>query len=140
MAQKLSDIMTSNPRTVAGSAMLTDAARLMREDDIGDVLVVGDDQQLRGIITDRDIVVRAVAEQRDPGRTKVEDICSSDVTACRPDDDLDRAVQIMRKQAIRRLPVVEDGRPVGIVSLGDLAMERDPDSALSDISAAPGDQ
>jgi CBS domain-containing protein len=97
---------------------------------------VEDDGQVRGIVTDRDIVVRAVADGRDPASTTLGEVGSTDVVALSPDDTVERAVEIMRQKAIRRVPVVEGGRAVGIVSIGDLAAERDPDSALADISSA----
>lgn len=90
-----------------------------------------------GLITDRDIVVRAIAEGRDPGSTAVRDVCSSDVVTVTQEQDLDEAIRLMREHDVRRVPVVQDGRPVGILSLGDVAVEREPDSALADISAAP---
>jgi CBS domain-containing protein len=99
--------------------------------------VVEEEGRAAGILTDRDIVVRAIAEGRDPGSTTVGEVCSSDLTTLTPDQSIDDAVRLMREHDVRRLPVVQDGRPVGIVSLGDLAVELDPDSALADISAAP---
>ena len=136
MPQRLHDVMTPNPVALPGSASVHEAARTMRDQDIGDVIVV-ENHQVCGIVTDRDIVVRTVAEARDPAATTLADICSHALTTVAPTDSVEQAVQLMREKAIRRLPVVEDGRPVGIVSLGDLAMERDPDSALGEISAAP---
>jgi CBS domain-containing protein len=91
---------------------------------------------LFGIITDRDIVVRGIAENHDP-QTQVKEIASQQVKTVSPEDAVDDAVEIMRDYAVRRLPVVENGRVVGVVSLGDLALERDPDSALGEISSAP---
>jgi CBS domain-containing protein len=111
----------------------------MRDSNIGTVVVV-DNGKVGGIVTDRDIVVRAVAQGRDPATTKLRDISSHDLTMLSPMDTVEHAVQIMRQKAIRRLPVVENGKPVGIVSLGDLAVERDPDSALGNISAAPANR
>ena len=108
----------------------------MRDGNIGDVVVL-EDGQVRGILTDRDIVIRALAEGMDPSRTTVGEVCSRELTTLSPTDSIAQAVSIMRDKAIRRLPVVEGGRPVGIVSLGDLAVEREPDSALGGISAAP---
>lgn len=137
MGQKVRDIMTADPRTVTGDSTLVAAARTMREADVGPVIVTKDGNKLCGIVTDRDIAIRGVAEGKDPASTKVDEICSHDVTSVRPDDDADSAVKLMRERAIRRLPVVEGDRPVGIVSIGDLAVEKDPDSALADISAAP---
>ena len=88
-------------------------------------------------MTDRDIVVRLVAEARDPASTPLADLCSHPLVTVTPADSIEQAVQLMRSKAIRRLPVVEGGQAVGIVSLGDLAVERDPGSALGEISAAP---
>jgi CBS domain-containing protein len=130
------DIMTPNPVSIPAEATLTEAARLMRDEDIGDVLVTHDGQ-LRGIITDRDIVVRAIADGIDPPTSAVEDCCSSELLVVDADDQLGDVVAIVRDRAIRRLPVTEDGRLVGIISLGDLARHKDPESALADISAAP---
>jgi CBS domain-containing protein len=87
-------------------------------------------------LTDRDVVVRAVAEGRDPKSIKVGEIVSEDVATVTPDEPVDKVVSLMREKAIRRVPVVDGGRPVGVVSLGDLAVERDSKSALADISAA----
>jgi CBS domain-containing protein len=136
MAQYLRDIMTQKPLTLQMSDTITAAARTMRDGNIGDVVVL-EDGQVRGILTDRDIVVRALAEGMDPARTTVGEVCSRELTTLSPTDSIAQAVSIMRDKAIRRLPVVEGGRPVGIVSLGDLAVEREPESALGGISAAP---
>jgi CBS domain-containing protein len=131
------EIMSSATCTVAPDSTVAEAARRMRDEDVGDVIVVSQNDEIQGIVTDRDIAVRAVAEGRDPESTTVQDICSSDLVTVAPDDDVSIAVDRMREHAVRRLPVVDGGRAVGIVSLGDLAMERDPDSALGDISSAP---
>ena len=133
MAQRIREIMTTNPVAVGPLTSLTEAARRMRDAEIGDVLVV-DDGRLRGLVTDRDLLVRAMADGKDPGQTTVHEGCSDDFVRVGPDDDVARAVDLMRDHALRRLPVTEDERPVGIVSLGDLALERR--SALADISAA----
>ena len=137
MAECIRDVMTTNPETLPESTTVREAAEAMRANDIGDVIVVDDNGQLSGILTDRDIVVRVVAEGRDPRATRIGDIASRDLTAVSPDDPVGRAVQLMRDKAIRRLPAVDKGKPVGIVSIGDLALDRDPGSALADISAAP---
>jgi len=136
MAQYLREIMTQKPVTVQATDTVVAAARSMRDGNIGDVVVVENDQ-IQGILTDRDIVVRALAEGRDPARTTVGEICSRELTTLSPNDAIGDAEKTMRARAIRRLPVVEGGRPVGIVSLGDLAVERNPDSTLGGISAAP---
>jgi CBS domain-containing protein len=137
MTEYIRDVMTTNPETLPESTTVREAAETMRANDIGDVVIVDDNGAISGILTDRDIVVRVVAEGRDPRVTRIGDIASRELTAVSPDDPVDRAVQLMRERAIRRLPVVDKGKPVGIVSIGDLALDRDPDSALADISAAP---
>ena len=137
MSERIRDVMTTNPETLPESTIVREAAETMRANDIGDVVIVDDNGAISGILTDRDIVVRVVAEGRDPRATRIGDIASRELTAVSPDDPVDRAVLLMRERAIRRLPVVDKGKPVGIVSIGDLALDRDPDSALADISAAP---
>jgi CBS domain-containing protein len=136
MTKTLRDVMTENPATLPATASIVDAAKTMSEKNIGDVIVM-DDGEMCGIVTDRDIVVRAVAKGGDGASMKIGDICSKNVTALEPDSNVGEAIQVMREKALRRLPVVENGKPVGIVSLGDLAQERDPKSALADISEAP---
>jgi CBS domain-containing protein len=138
MAQTVEEIMTRDPRTVNASDTIVDAAKAMNEADIGDVIVV-DNGDVKGIVTDRDIVVRAIAEGRDPQSTSVGDVCTTGVEAIEPSASVDDALRKMREGDIRRLPVVQDGRPVGIISLGDLAVEREPDSTLADISSASPD-
>jgi CBS domain-containing protein len=139
MARTVEEIMTSNPRTVNVDDTVLEAAQVMRDNDIGDVIVV-EDGQLTGILTDRDVVVRAVAEGRDAESTTVGDISTTGIQALEPDASVDDALRTMREHDIRRLPVVKNRRPVGIISLGDLAVEREPDSTLADISAAAPDQ
>lgn len=137
MAQAIKELMTPNPVCVDPHDSAADAARRMRDVESGAILVA-EDGHLKGLLTDRDIVVRAIAEGRDPSQVEVREICSADVQALAPDDDVERAIQLMRDQHIRRIPVVEEGdRPVGIVSIGDLALARDQTSALADISGAP---
>ena len=135
MAQTIREVMTGNPRTIDANAPVMDAARLMREADVGPV-VVTDGGKVAGIVTDRDVTVRAVAEGRDPSSTPVREICSSDLATVSPDDAVGDAVRLMRERDVRRLPVVDGGKPVGIVAIGDLAVDRDPGSVLGDISAA----
>lgn len=129
------EVMSAPALTIDAEAPIQQAARVMRDQDIGDVIVM-DDSQIAGIVTDRDIAVRAVAEGADP-TTPVREVCSNEIVAVSPDDTIDHAIQLMRERALRRIPAVEDDRPVGIVTLGDMALERDPSSALADISAAP---
>ena len=137
MAQAVREVMTENVVTLPGSAPLAEAAQRMRDADIGDVIVMEGDSMC-GVVTDRDIVVRAIALGKDPQSSALSEICSHQVVTVGPDDSIDHAAQVMRDRAVRRLPVVEGGRPVGIVSIGDLAIERDSSSALADISAAEG--
>jgi CBS domain-containing protein len=136
MASKIRDLMTPAPITLSERQTAADAARMMKECDVGDVLVCSDDGRLTGIVTDRDLVVRCLAEGRG-GETILRDLCTPAVSTLEPGASIDDAVALMRSNAVRRIPVVEKGELVGIVSLGDLARERDPDSALGRISAAP---
>jgi CBS domain-containing protein len=134
VSQKVSDIMTAKPVALPLEATLAEAARIMRDQGIGDVLVTSEGR-LCGLVTDRDIVVRGVAESRDATITPVSEICTAELATVRPDDDLDIALRLMRGRAIRRLPVVESGRPVGIVSVADLATAGRDRSVLGDLSA-----
>jgi CBS domain-containing protein len=140
MAKQVRELMNKKLIKLGRSTTVIEAARQMRAANVGAV-IVAEDGKLAGIVTDRDIAVRAVAQGRDPNSTQLADICSSDLTTISPEDDIDKAVQIMRQKAIRRLPVVDSrNEPVGILSLGDLALERDPRSVLGQISAAPPNQ
>lgn len=134
--QRVRDVMTPNPIALLSSATVHEAALAMREADVGDVLVVRNGEAC-GILTDRDIVVRLVADAGNPTLTYISETCSEQLTEVAPDDLVEHAISLMRYYAIRRLPVVGDGGPVGIVSLGDLASVRDPSSALAYISMAP---
>jgi len=137
MAQTIKDVMTSDPACVDPHDTAADAARRMREVDSGAILVT-EDGHLRGVLTDRDIVVRAIADGRDPSQVEVAEICSADVQALHPEDDVDRAVQLMRERHVRRIPIVDgQDHAVGIVSIGDIALARQERSALADISGAP---
>jgi CBS domain-containing protein len=137
--QRVRDIMTTAVIGLGAGASLVEAARHMRLNDIGDVLML-DGDEVRGIVTDRDIVVRALAADRDPATTTIGDIATKNPVTIGPDEPAAYAVQLMRDGAVRRLPVCEGGHLVGVVSLGNLATERDPESALADISTAPPDQ
>jgi CBS domain-containing protein len=137
MAQIIADVMTGNPVTIERQDSVAEAARRMAAADAGDVIVL-DNGTVCGILTDRDIAIRLVAQDK-PGSTPVAEIVSDDgVLTVAPDTPLDQAVQLLRSKGVRRLPVVQQGHAVGIVSLGDLAIERDQDSALADVSAARG--
>jgi signal-transduction protein with cAMP-binding, CBS, and nucleotidyltransferase domain len=112
-----------------------DAARMMKQQSIGDVIVL-DDGKLCGMVTDRDIVVRVIAEGRDAEHTPLRDICTNDLATVAPGDDTKHAVQLMTKRAVRRLPIVDDGKVVGILTMGDPAVERDEHPALAAVPAA----
>lgn len=135
MAEQIRDVMTEDLVALPVDATVVEASREMDRRDIGDVLVV-EGERLVGMVTDRDIVVRAVAQGRDPNEIRLRDIATTDIQTLSPDADLGEAVAIMRQAAVRRVPVVDGERPVGIVSIGDLAIEVDEGSALADISAA----
>ena len=136
MAKTIRDLMTPDPVCLSETATITEAARQMSDSDIGDVLIK-DNRGLRGMLTDRDIVIRAIATGRDPNTTTVSEILTADPICLSPDDNVDKAVDLMRRHALRRLPVCEGEQLMGIVSIGDLAIEQDSRSALADISAAP---
>jgi CBS domain-containing protein len=121
MAKSVRDAMTKDPRSIGASASVVDAARLMREEHIGS-LPITEDETLVGIITDRDITTRVVAEAADPKTTSVGDVYSRDLVSVEPDRDLEEALQLMARHQVRRLPVVENGRLVGIVAQADVAL------------------
>jgi CBS domain-containing protein len=137
MGQQIAEVMTKNPYGVTTTATLNEAARMMRDQEIGDVLVMRDDGTLCGLVTDRDLVVRGLAEGLDPGSASVEEVCNHDPVTLSSDQPVEEAVAMMRQYNIRRLPIVDGENLVGILSLGDLAIEKDPSSALADISKAP---
>jgi CBS domain-containing protein len=122
VSTKVRDAMTPGVRSVAPTDSLTDAAVAMRDEDVGSLPVVEGDRVV-GIVTDRDIVVRAVAQRADPQTANVGDVSSSDPVTIQPEDDLDEALELMASHRIRRLPVVEDGRLVGVVAQADVALE-----------------
>ncbi len=137
MSQTISQVMTPDPWTVQENAPIQEAAKIMRDADIGDVIVLRDDDSVCGIVTDRDLVVRGLAQSADPAKMKMADVCRHEVVSISSGDPVDQAVPLMREHNIRRLPVIDGSRLVGIVTLGDLAIDRDPNSALADISKAP---
>jgi CBS domain-containing protein len=136
MARTVNEVMTHDPATVSPDDTLADAARFMRDGDLGAVIVEREGRAA-GILTDRDIVVRAIADGRDPSSTTAADVASPTPVTVTPDADASEAARLMREHEVRRIVVEQDGRPAGIVSIGDLALELDEDSALADISSAP---
>lgn len=135
MSKAVQEVMTAKPVMLQANETVVNAARKMRDENIGDVLVMKN-STLCGIVTDRDIIVRAVADGKDLNKVKLADICSQELVTITPEESVSEAAQLMRTKALRRLPVVEGDKPVGIISIGDLAVESDPKSALADISAA----
>jgi signal-transduction protein with cAMP-binding, CBS, and nucleotidyltransferase domain len=132
--RKVRDVMTAEPIVLQRGQSIADAARAMRDNSVGAVLVV-DGDALCGLVTDRDLVVRALAEAASAD-TAVGEVCSPDLVAVNAGDEAEEARRVMRENAVRRLPVMDDGHIVGIVSIGDLAVDRDEESTLADISAA----
>jgi CBS domain-containing protein len=122
MAQSVRDVMTPGVRTVSPSQSLAEAAEVMKGEDVGAVPVV-EEGRLAGIVTDRDIVIRAVADRRDPQTVKVEEVASRDLVTVEPEQDLDEALALMARHQVRRLPVVEQGQLVGMLAQADLALE-----------------
>ena len=121
MAKSVRDAMTEDPRSIGESASVIEAALLMRHEDIGS-LPITNEEKLVGMITDRDITTRVVAAAADPRMTSVADVYSRDVVSVEPDNDLEEALRLMARHQVRRLPVVENGRLVGIVAQADIAL------------------
>jgi CBS domain-containing protein len=139
MAKSVRETMTENPRSIGASASVVEAARLMREEHIG-ALPITDEEQLVGMITDRDIATKVVAEAADPKTTSVGDVSSRDLISVEPDKDLEEALQLMARHQVRRLPVVEDGRLVGIVAQADIALkENEKTGALVEAISEPSE-
>ncbi len=134
--RKIRDIMSPAPQATTPAESLASAAKVMRDEGIGSLLVL-DGGKLRGTVTDRDIVLRAVAEDRDPRTTPVGDICTEDLAVLSPDDDVTEATRIIHEHAVNRVPVVEDGQLVGVLSLADLALWLDQRSSMRGVAPAP---
>jgi CBS domain-containing protein len=120
---KLAAIMTGGIETIAPHATLAEAAKKMASQDIGSLPVCAGRRQVIGIITDRDITVRAVARGMDPNRTRVEEVMTREVLSCSSSAEVEQACELMERRQVRRLLVTgDDDMPVGIVSLGDIAL------------------
>ncbi|MGH2379357.1 MAG: CBS domain-containing protein [Candidatus Limnocylindria bacterium] len=122
---KAKDVMTKEVATLGPQATLGEAATLMRQEDCGSIPIV-EGTRLVGIVTDRDIVIRAVAAGKDPRTTSVSEVMSADPVVISPDTDVDEAAAVMAERQVRRLPVVEDGKLAGILVIGQIA-RREPD-------------
>jgi CBS domain-containing protein len=120
--KRVGQAITRDPRAITPTAPVTEAARLMRQDDVGAVPVV-ENGRLVGLLTDRDIAMRLVADARDPQTTMVGEVASEQLVTVRPDEELDNALGLMARHQVRRLPVVENERLVGIVAQADAALE-----------------
>ena len=122
MAKSVRDAMTADPRSIGASASVVEAARLMREQHIGSLPVTEDDR-LVGMITDRDITTRVVAESAVPETTSVGDVYSRDLISVEPNSDLEESLRLMARHQVRRLPVVENDRLVGMIAQADIALK-----------------
>jgi CBS domain-containing protein len=120
MGTSIKEVMTRDVRACEPNATVAEAAKVMAKEDVGPVPIV-EDGRLVGLVTDRDIVVRVVAEGRDPNTTTVKEIASTELVTVSPDDDLDEALNLLARRQVRRLPVVEGHRLVGIVAQADIA-------------------
>jgi CBS domain-containing protein len=132
-------VMTPDPIVCDPSTSLQEVARIMRDEHIGDV-IVGDESGPCGIVTDRDIVVRALADQSNVSGTTVGDVCTGELRSVDVDASIDELISLMEEHSLRRVPVVNGGAAIGIVSIGDLAERLDPRSLLGEISASPPDK
>jgi CBS domain-containing protein len=125
MGQHIREVMTSNPSTIETDGFVVEAAKIMKTEDAG-VVPVTENGRLIGMVTDRDIAIRVVAEGKDPQSTSVREVASTDLVTIDPEEDLDEALRLMAQHKVRRLPVVEeDGRLVGVVAQADVAREGD---------------
>jgi CBS domain-containing protein len=122
---KIREVMTESPRTVRGDDTVADAAKLMRDEDAGIAPVTEGGGKLVGVVTDRDLAIRVIAEGKDPRSTKVAEIASEKVYTVEPQQDLDEALSLMAQHQVRRLPVVEGGKLVGILAQADVARHAD---------------
>jgi len=134
--KKCSDVMTKNVVYCSPNDTIVEVAQLMKREDIGPVLIVENDQSrtLVGIVTDRDIVLKVVAEGRDPKGTRVGDVMSKKLVTCHANDDIDQAMSAMAQFQLRRIPVVEDNmRLVGIISQADVATRVDEPDKTAEV-------
>lgn len=133
---QVSEIMTTRIVSVAPGASVREAAQLMSHNNIGAVPVV-EGETVRGMLTDRDIVLRCVSQNRDAAATRVSDICSDGAVSVRPQDPVSNAMRLMSSEQVRRLPVVDNGKLVGMLSFADVAREKkgmEVAQSISDIS------
>jgi CBS domain-containing protein len=129
---KIRDIMTTDVTTAELCSTLEEIATIMRHEDVGAVPIV-DDDELVGLVTDRDIVLRCVAEGGDPAESIAEDILTEGLITISPEDDVLKAAELMSRNQVRRLPVVFENRLIGMVSLGDIAVKQQDDRVAEDV-------
>lgn len=129
-----SDVMTKNPKVCAPTDIVQQAAQLMKNEDVGPIPIVGDNGKLEGIITDRDIVLKVVAEGRDPKTTKLAEVMTTDLITCTSDGDIEETLDLMEDNQVRRIPVVDaSGRLVGIISQADIATRLDDSDKTAEL-------
>jgi CBS domain-containing protein len=134
LKMKCSDVMTKNPKTCAPTDNVAQAAQLMKSEDVGPIPIVGANDKLEGIITDRDIVLKVVAEGRDPKTTKLADVMTTDLISCTVDGDIEEMLDLMEDNQVRRIPLVDaNGRLVGIVSQADIATRLDDSEKTAEL-------
>jgi CBS domain-containing protein len=124
MGKRIREVMTPSPETVEPGQAVAEAAKLMKQADVGMIPVV-QEGQLSGTVTDRDIVLRVIAEGKSPASTTVGEIASGQVVTVDPEQELEEALELMAKHQVRRLPVVENGRLIGVLAQADVAREGD---------------
>ncbi|WP_432665744.1 CBS domain-containing protein [Wukongibacter baidiensis] len=138
MKVKVKDLMTTNVTTADANSSIAEVAQNMKSLNVGSIPVCDNNKNVVGIVTDRDIVLRSVAEGSNVNNTKAQEVMSTQIVSVSPDTDVHEAADMMAKQQIRRLPVVENGKLVGIVAIGDFATQNiyvnEAGDALSDIS------
>ena len=128
------EVMTKDPKTCAPTDTVQRAAQLMKTEDVGPIPIVGDNGKLEGIITDRDIVLKVVAEGQDPKTTKLADVMSTDLITCTTDGDIEKTLDLMEDNQVRRIPVVDaSGRLVGIISQADIATRLDDSEKTAEL-------
>lgn len=129
MAQRASDIMTTDVTVIGEEETLRDAAQRLAQDNIGALPICDDQKHIKGMLTDRDIVVHVVARGKDPSQTRARELETGEVVSVRPDDSLEHAEDLMAQHQVRRLPVVDEGKVVGMISQADIARNAAPHEA-----------
>lgn len=129
MATRVADIMSKDITVITEDQTVRDAAERLAQDDIGVLPICDSDKQLKGVLTDRDIVVHVIARGKDPASTRARDMEQGELVTLRPDDSIEHACDLMAQRKVRRLPVVEQGRVVGMVSQADVAKSVSPEQA-----------